>query len=84
MITSEELKELSGVDIRTVNESDLKDLVDVTSGYQNDDQPINNRIEEFIEQVGNPYCYIDHGMIVKISFIGKKKMEDCMRECAFC
>lgn len=84
MITSEELKMLSEIDIRTINKSDLTNLKDISIADLNNDRPVNDRIKDFIEQIGNPYCYIDHGMIVKICFTGKKRIEECMKECAFC
>ena len=34
-----------------------------------------------IEQVKNPYCYISHGVAVKISFTGKCTLEESLSRC---
>ena len=30
----------------------------------------------------NPYCYLDKGMVVKISFAGENRLEDTLKKCA--
>ena len=51
--TTEELKRLSGVDIRTV---DKKALVDIKDVHVRMDRPNEVRIEYYIQKIKNPYC----------------------------
>ena len=38
------------------------------------------RISEYMRQVGNPYCYLDGDVVVKVSFAGSdNSIEDCLR-----
>ena len=77
-ITPEELKKLSEVDIRTVN---AKDLVDIGDVRINQELPVKERVLDYIRQVKNPYCYISHGVVVKIGFSGTRKLEECLSAC---
>ena len=79
-VTSEELKEMSEVDIRTVDRSTL---VDAETVKINTELPIEERIADYIAQIKNPYCYLYKGMAIKISFSGKRKLEDCMKDSLF-
>lgn len=76
----EKMRELSEVDIRTVNPAEL---VDIESVRIRTDLPERERVLDFLEQIKNPYCYLYHGMIVKVSFLGKRKLEDCLKDCLF-
>lgn len=40
------------------------------------------RMVDFISQIKNPYCYLDKGMVVKISFAGENRLEDTLKKCA--
>lgn len=73
-----QLEEMSQVDIRTVNPDELVDIADVKI---NPDLPVKERIADYIRQIGNPYCYKSHGITVKISFAGKKTLEECILNC---
>ena len=75
-MTREELEKLKNVDIKTVRK---EDLVDISTVKINTDLPVKERVEDFIRQIKNPYCYLDHGVIVKISFAGKSKLQDCIK-----
>ena len=75
-MTREELEKLKNVDIKTVKK---EDLVDISTVKINTDLPVKERVEDFIRQIKNPYCYLDHGVIVKISFAGKSKLQDCIK-----
>lgn len=77
---SEELKKIADVDIRTVDPSEL---VDVESVKVRPDLSDAERVLDYIEQIKNPYCYLYHGMIVKVSFTGKRRLEDCLTDCLF-
>lgn len=79
-VTSEELREMSEVDIRTVDRSTL---VDAETVKINTELPIEERIADYIAQIKNPYCYLYKGMAIKISFSGKRKLEDCMKDSLF-
>ena len=74
------LKEMQSVDIQSVNP---KDLVDIDSVTIQKDLPPRERIVDYIRQIKNPYCYLYHGIIVKVSFAGKRRMEDCLKDCLF-
>ena len=76
----EKMRELSEVDIRTV---DPAELVDIESVRIRTDLPERERVLDYLEQIKNPYCYLYHGMIVKVSFSGKRKLEDCLKDCLF-
>ena len=72
------LKEMQSVDIQSVNP---KDLVDIDSVTIQKDLPPRERIVDYIRQIKNPYCYLSHGVVVKISFSGKKTLEECLESC---
>ena len=77
---SEQLKQMAQVDIKTV---DPAELVEIENVRIRTDLPQEERIEDYIRQIGNPYCYLYHGIIVKVSFSGKRRMEDCLKDCLF-
>jgi len=79
-VTPEELRRMREVDIRTVDRDTLTDIAEVKI---NTELPQEERVLDFIRQIGNPYCYISNGMVVKVSFSGKKSMEDCMKAAMF-
>ena len=64
-LTSEELRAMQEVDVRTVNRESLRDIRDVEI---NAGLPKEERILDFIRQIGNPYCYRHGDYVVKISF----------------
>ena len=77
---SEQLKKLAQVDVRTVDPDELVEIEDVKiSG----DLSQEDRVLDYIRQIKNPYCYLYHGIIVKVSFAGKRRMEDCLKDCLF-
>lgn len=78
VITLEELKKMSEIDIRTVDKNTLVDVEDVQVRM---DLPKEERIAEYLRQIKNPYCYLSHGMIIKISFAGKDTLERCLERC---
>ncbi|NBK79525.1 hypothetical protein D5272_13255 [bacterium D16-76] len=63
--TQEELESMKNVDIRTVNPATLRDIRDVKI---NTALPKADRIQDYIRQIGNPYCYCHGKYVVKISF----------------
>ncbi len=74
-ITKDDLKRMRDVDITTV---DKESLVDIDSVNIDENLPKEERVQEYIRQIRNPYCYLDHGVAVKISFSGKGKFEDAL------
>lgn len=76
----EELREKAKVDIRTVDANMLVDIADVKIDSS---LPVNERISDYLRQIKNPYCFKSNGVIVKIGFTGKKKLEDCIKEAMF-
>lgn len=60
------LDEMRKVDIRTVDPATLHDRRDVRIDSR---QPREKRIASYLKQIGNPYCYVDDGVVVKIGFM---------------
>ena len=48
-----------------VDRSALKDIKDIVIDTT---KPCRDRIKSYIEQIGNPYCYIDSGIVVEIGY----------------
>ena len=63
--TMEQIKAMQNVDIRTVDPAGLRDIREVKV---NTDLPNQERILDFIRQIGNPYCYRHGKYVVKVSF----------------
>ena len=63
--TEEQVKAMQNVDIRTVDPAGLRDIREVKV---NTDLPKQERILDFIRQIGNPYCYRHGKYVVKVSF----------------
>ena len=63
--TIEQIEAMQSVDIRSVDPDTLRDIRDVKV---NTDLPKQERILDFIRQIGNPYCYRHGKYVVKISF----------------
>lgn len=75
---ADRLSLMRDVDIRTVDESALKDISDVVIDQE---LPVSDRVASYIRQIGNPYCYKSHGVVVKINFAGERHLEDCIQNC---
>ena len=65
VFTREQIEAMQNVDIRTVDPDTLRDIRDVTV---NTNLPKQERILDFIRQIGNPYCYRHGKYVVKVSF----------------
>lgn len=74
-MTRDEIKAMAEVDIRDVNPAELVDIADITVDTS---LPKKQRLLNYIEQVKNPYCFKSNGMVVKISFAGKRSLEECL------
>lgn len=53
------------IDMRTVDRTKLRSLDQV----KNDTSlPCEQRIKKYVEQIGNPYCYLDGDVVVSLGF----------------
>ncbi len=75
--TPEELEEMSNVDVREVDSDSLVDIRDV---HIDPALPVKERVLDYVRQIRNPYCYRCGNTVVKISFAGKKTLEDCLAD----
>lgn len=64
-LTAADIEAMQNVDIRTVDRDSLRDIRDVTVHTE---LPKEERVLDFIRQIGNPYCYRHGKFVVKISF----------------
>lgn len=48
-----------------IDRSLLKDIGNIVIDTK---LPKEERMKSFIEQIGNPYCYLDNGIVVQISY----------------
>ena len=70
------VEEMKNIDIGIV---DRDELVDIRSVKIDPDLPREQRIQSFLEQIKNPYCYLCGDVVVKISFSEKgSTMQECM------
>ncbi len=63
--TEKQLKEMQAVDVRTVDPATLRDIRDVQIKTE---LPRQERILDYLRQIGNPYCYRHGKYVVKVSF----------------
>lgn len=59
------IEQMKYVDVRTV---DPKTLVDRSQLKIDESLPREERMKQYIAQLKNPYCYLDDGVVVKVSF----------------
>ena len=60
-----ELAQMKEVDVQTV---DRESLVDIREVQIDRELPREKRFDDFLRQIGNPYCYRCGKIVVKISF----------------
>lgn len=65
LLTREAIQAMQNVDIRTVDRDSLRDIRDVRIDTE---LPKQERVMDFIRQIGNPYCYRHGKYVVKVSF----------------
>ncbi len=71
------LEEMRDQDIRQVDRKSLKERNTVTI---NEKLPRKERLRQYLTQMGNPYCYLDNGVVVKVSFTKTNEtIEDRMK-----
>lgn len=78
---AERLRSMAQMDIRAVGRETLveRSTVKLDPGLSREE-----RILSFIEQIKNPYCYLDDGVVLKISFINtdvtlEERLEEYVR-----
>lgn len=76
--TAAQLKEMAQINIHTVEKESLVSAEGVQIHTELSDR---ERLEDYIRQIKNPYCYISHGVAVKISFTGKCTLEESLSRC---
>ncbi len=70
------LDTMRSVDIRTVDPETLRDIRDVKVNTELSKQ---DRLMDFIRQIGNPYCYRHGEYVVKVSYTDTEvSLEDRM------
>ena len=73
MLSRQELERLGCLGIENIDAEDLQELNEVKL-YP--DLPVQERLELFLCQIGNPYCFKVNGTPVQISFSGGRKTLD--------
>lgn len=48
-----------------IDRSDLRDIRNVVIDTS---QPCSERVKAFVEQIGNPYRYLDNGIVVEVGY----------------
>lgn len=70
MISQLQLQEMRGVDITQVDRSTL---ADIRSIHIDPALPTTQKIQSYLEQIGNPYCFLCGDTPVKIRFVSESK-----------
>lgn len=79
-MTREEIERMKNVDVRTVERDTL---VDISTVKLDPALPGEERMREYVRQIKNPYCYLDQGYVVKLTFADTDRtLEDCLVEYA--
>ena len=47
---------------------DRVQLRDISEVQIDTSLPCTERMKRYIKQIGNPYCYLDHGIVVNVAF----------------
>lgn len=77
-ITPDDLKKMKLVNIEAVDADSLVDIRDVKI---NPDLSKEERIAQFLNQIGNPYCFRCNGCVVQVSFTETERtLEDCLQD----
>lgn len=60
-----DFKQMRNVDVRTV---ERESLADISKIHIDTRMPREQRLADFVRQIGNPYCYRCGKVVVKVSF----------------
>ena len=63
-----QIRQMKNRDIRTIEQHELQELPQdaIEHGL-----PQETRLQRLLEKVGNPYCYLDNGISVKLNFASR-------------
>jgi len=76
LLSKDELLQLKYLDIEDVSADDLQELSEVKL---HSDLPVQERLELFLCQIGNPYCFKVNGTPVQISFSdGQRTLDEAL------
>ena len=76
MLSRDELERLKYIDINEVDPEGLQELSEVRL---HSDLPVQERLELFLCQIGNPYCFKVNGTPVQVSFSdGRKTLDEAL------
>ena len=70
MISQLQLREMRSVDITQVDRSTL---VDIRNIHIDPTLPATQKMQSYLEQIGNPYCFLCGNTPVKIRFVSESK-----------
>jgi len=70
MMNSQELFEMSQVDIVNIDRSTIADINSITI---NQGLPHKEKILSYISQMGNPYCFLSDDIPVRMRFVAEDK-----------
>ena len=70
MISQSQLQEMRSVDITQVDRSTL---VDIRNIHIDTALPAVQKVQSYLEQIGNPYCFLCGDTPVKIRFVSESK-----------
>lgn len=74
------IEQMKNMDVRTVDPAALVDRKTVRIDSR---LPREKRVTQYLRQIGNPYCYTDDGVVVKVSFTQcKETINDRLLGCA--
>ena len=77
-ITPDDLEKKKVVNIGTVDADSLRDIRDIKIDPNLSKE---ERIAEFLRQIGNPYCFRCNGCVVQVSFTETERtLEDCLQD----
>ena len=65
----------------SVREADATQLANITEIIIDHEQPVENREAALLKKIRNPYCFRYNDMVVKVTFAGKRKLDDCIAGC---
>ena len=60
-----QIRQMKNRDIRTIEHHELQELPQDAVEHR---LPQEERLKNLLDKVGNPYCYLDNGIIVKLNF----------------
>lgn len=75
MMNRQMLAQCAHADINTCNPKELVDLQNVTIDTT---LPVSQRINQFLNQVHNPYLFKVDGVVVKVNYSGDKHLSNTL------